>query len=296
MFVVAAVVVTFLFLMRQGYRWARTLLTGGGVASVVYAGTSLFSIDRSPTPAVLYAISAIVGSVLIAGACSCCTARTPTLLCSIAFVRLARPCQHLFLRPPAGHASSTRYFGCWLVASVSLVLLGLLMALTRANLPTFFRGAGILFALAGLALGYLAGRTRAGHAQLRRAAVGARARARCVACAVRVDDGWRSVADPFGPDDGGRGVDHATVRPKLVSRRGDAVTQSSEPADVSVLRAGRQLAVGAGRARVGHRDAADPAVRRAGDPVDSSDGSSSCWSPALSPSRSRRRGSTRRWS
>ncbi len=66
-FVLAAIVVTFLFLMRQGYRWARTLLTGGGVASVVYAGSSLFSIDRPPTPAVLYAVSAIVGSVLIAG-------------------------------------------------------------------------------------------------------------------------------------------------------------------------------------------------------------------------------------
>lgn len=66
-FVVAAVVVTFLFLMRQGYRWARTVLTGGGVASVVYVGTSLFSIDRSTTPAVIYAVSAIVGSVLILG-------------------------------------------------------------------------------------------------------------------------------------------------------------------------------------------------------------------------------------
>ena len=66
-FVIAAVVVTFLFLMRQGYRWARTVLTGGGVASVVYAGTSLFSVDRPTTPAVLYAMSAIVGSVLIVG-------------------------------------------------------------------------------------------------------------------------------------------------------------------------------------------------------------------------------------
>jgi hypothetical protein len=66
-FVLAAIVVTFLFLMRQGYRWARTLLTGGGVASMVYAGTNLFSVDRGPTYAVLYAISAIVGSVLIAG-------------------------------------------------------------------------------------------------------------------------------------------------------------------------------------------------------------------------------------
>ena len=66
-FVLAAIVVTFLFLMRQGYRWARTVLTGGGVASVVYAGTSLFSVDRPATAAVLYAVSAIVGSVLILG-------------------------------------------------------------------------------------------------------------------------------------------------------------------------------------------------------------------------------------
>jgi hypothetical protein len=66
-FALAAVVITFLFLMRQGYRWARTLLTGGGVASVVYAGSNLFSVDRAPMPAVLYAVSAIVGSVLIAG-------------------------------------------------------------------------------------------------------------------------------------------------------------------------------------------------------------------------------------
>ena len=66
-FVIAAVVVTFLFLMRQGYRWARTVLTGGGVASMVYVGTSLFSIDRPTAAAVLYAVCVIVGSVLIAG-------------------------------------------------------------------------------------------------------------------------------------------------------------------------------------------------------------------------------------
>jgi hypothetical protein len=66
-FVIAAVVVTFLFLMRQGYRWARTVLTGGGVASMVYAGTSLFSTDRPTTAAMLYAISVIFGCVLIAG-------------------------------------------------------------------------------------------------------------------------------------------------------------------------------------------------------------------------------------
>ncbi|WP_102144141.1 hypothetical protein [Mycobacterium hubeiense] len=65
--VLAAVVVTFLILMRHGYRWARTLLTGGGLASVVYTASSLFSVDRAPVPAVIYAVSAIVGSVLIAG-------------------------------------------------------------------------------------------------------------------------------------------------------------------------------------------------------------------------------------
>ncbi len=62
-----AVVVTFLLLMRQGYRWARTVLTGGGIATVVYVITSLVTVQRGTTAAVLYAITAIVGSVLIAG-------------------------------------------------------------------------------------------------------------------------------------------------------------------------------------------------------------------------------------
>jgi glucose-6-phosphate-specific signal transduction histidine kinase len=65
--VLAAVVLTFLILMRHGYRWARTLLTGGGVASVVYAATNLFTVARPPVAAVAYAVTAIVGSVLIAG-------------------------------------------------------------------------------------------------------------------------------------------------------------------------------------------------------------------------------------
>jgi hypothetical protein len=65
--VVSAVVVTFLILMRHGYRWARTVLTGGGIASVVYAATSLFTVDRPAPAAIIYAITAIVGSVLIAG-------------------------------------------------------------------------------------------------------------------------------------------------------------------------------------------------------------------------------------
>lgn len=63
-------------------------------------------------------------------------------------------------------------FWLWLVAAVALVLLGLLLALHSGNLPALFRGAGVIFAVAGLALGFLAGRTRAGDSRLRRAAVG----------------------------------------------------------------------------------------------------------------------------
>ncbi len=65
--VVASVVLTFLLLMRQGYRWTRTLLTGGGAATIVYALSNLFAVDRPPVAAMVYAATAIVGSVCIAG-------------------------------------------------------------------------------------------------------------------------------------------------------------------------------------------------------------------------------------
>lgn len=65
--VISAIVITFLILMRHGYRWARTLLTGGGFASVVYVVTSLFTVDRETTVAVIFAVTAIVGSVLVVG-------------------------------------------------------------------------------------------------------------------------------------------------------------------------------------------------------------------------------------
>jgi hypothetical protein len=48
LFVLSAVVITFVMLMWHRYRWARTLLTGGGAASI-------------------YAVTGIIGSVLIAG-------------------------------------------------------------------------------------------------------------------------------------------------------------------------------------------------------------------------------------
>ncbi|WP_193044471.1 hypothetical protein [Mycolicibacterium baixiangningiae] len=66
--VVASIVVTFLLLLRQGYRWTRTLLTAGGFGSVAYTATNLFTVEReSPVAAFGYAGTAIIGSVLIAG-------------------------------------------------------------------------------------------------------------------------------------------------------------------------------------------------------------------------------------
>lgn len=63
----AALVLTFLFLMRSGYRWTRTALTGGGVATVIYTGASLFSTERDTVQAVIFAVTGIIGSVLILG-------------------------------------------------------------------------------------------------------------------------------------------------------------------------------------------------------------------------------------
>ncbi len=65
--VLAAVVATFLVLMRQGYRWARTLLTGGALASVVYSVTNLLGGERETVAEIGYATATIFGSVLIMG-------------------------------------------------------------------------------------------------------------------------------------------------------------------------------------------------------------------------------------
>lgn len=62
-----SLVLTFLLLMRSGYRWTRTLLTGGGVATVIYTVASLLTVARQPVVAVVFAVTGIVGSVLIGG-------------------------------------------------------------------------------------------------------------------------------------------------------------------------------------------------------------------------------------
>jgi hypothetical protein len=65
--VLCAIVVTFLILMRAGYRWARTVLTGGGIAAVVYIAIRLFTVNWPPMYALICGVAGIVGSVLIAG-------------------------------------------------------------------------------------------------------------------------------------------------------------------------------------------------------------------------------------
>jgi predicted PurR-regulated permease PerM len=60
-------VLTFLLLLRSGYRWTRTLLTAGGVGTIVYTAMSLFGVPRETLPAVVFAVTGIIGSVLIGG-------------------------------------------------------------------------------------------------------------------------------------------------------------------------------------------------------------------------------------
>jgi peptidoglycan/LPS O-acetylase OafA/YrhL len=65
--IIGPIVLTFLILMRRGYRWARSVLTGGGAASVVYVVSHLFGITGTPALAVGYAATTIIGTVLIVG-------------------------------------------------------------------------------------------------------------------------------------------------------------------------------------------------------------------------------------
>lgn len=65
--VICAITVTFLILMRAGYRWARTLVSGGGLATVGYVAIRLFTVNWPPAWAVVCAVTGIVGSVLIVG-------------------------------------------------------------------------------------------------------------------------------------------------------------------------------------------------------------------------------------
>jgi hypothetical protein len=65
--VAVVLVLTFLFLMRAGYRWARSVLTGGAIMSIGFTVSSLFTTDRPTAAALIYAVTGIVGVVLLAG-------------------------------------------------------------------------------------------------------------------------------------------------------------------------------------------------------------------------------------
>lgn len=65
--VLVTVVITFLILLRAGYRWARTVLTAGALASIVVTVSSLFGVHRSTAGALIFAVTGIVGAVLLAG-------------------------------------------------------------------------------------------------------------------------------------------------------------------------------------------------------------------------------------
>lgn len=64
----------------------------------------------------------------------------------------------------------TAAFWCWVVASILLIVGGLIAA-SVAALPMVYRGAGVITVLAGLGMAFLAGRTRSGDTRYRRAAV-----------------------------------------------------------------------------------------------------------------------------
>ncbi|OBK70807.1 hypothetical protein [Mycobacterium sp. 1274761.0] len=60
-------------------------------------------------------------------------------------------------------------FWCWAAASLLLIVGGLITA--SIGLPALFRGAGVLTALAGAGIAFLAGRSRVGDPRFRRAAL-----------------------------------------------------------------------------------------------------------------------------
>ena len=64
----------------------------------------------------------------------------------------------------------TAAFWCWVVASILLIVGGLIAA-SVAALPMVYRGGGVVTALAGAGMAFLAGRTRSGDTRYRRAAV-----------------------------------------------------------------------------------------------------------------------------
>jgi hypothetical protein len=71
--------------------------------------------------------------------------------------------------PQSRPRAVTAAFWCWVVASVLLIVGGLIAA--SVALPAIYRGSGVITAVAGAGMAYLAGRSRNGDTRFRRAAV-----------------------------------------------------------------------------------------------------------------------------
>lgn len=69
--------------------------------------------------------------------------------------------------PSSRPRTVTAAFWLWLVAAVLLLVGGLIAAM--ADIPVFFRGAGVICMLAGAVLSYLTGRIRSRDPRFRRA-------------------------------------------------------------------------------------------------------------------------------
>ena len=67
LFIIVVLVATFLVLLRQRYRWARSILTGGSAATILYLTTNLFANYHGAAAALGYAVCGIGGAVLIGG-------------------------------------------------------------------------------------------------------------------------------------------------------------------------------------------------------------------------------------
>ena len=63
----------------------------------------------------------------------------------------------------------TAAFWCWVLASLLLIAGGMIAA--SVALPAVYRGAGVITAIGGAGMAYLAGRTRTGDNRFRRAAL-----------------------------------------------------------------------------------------------------------------------------
>ncbi len=71
--------------------------------------------------------------------------------------------------PPPRPRVVTAAFWCWVVAAILLIVGGLIAA--SVSLPAVYRAAGVMTALAGAGMSFLAGRSRTGDTRFRRAAV-----------------------------------------------------------------------------------------------------------------------------